>query len=164
MMLNSDNLIVTSIMTFTYSDILQVTGGTSAAGNAHQIWSTWFHLPSFWLADSLCNVFSAPFGISAPIGLVWKFSVGMHGVTYLVVIHLVFTFFIFQCSVFMSVIVLARVGYPLRTGVVGPFLMLCLFCVMFLVHMLCGSCTGRKRCFACGVNVFIVTNFVGKWI
>ena len=47
---------------------LQVTSGTSAAGNAHQIRSTWFHLPSFWLADSLCNVFSAPLGISAPIG------------------------------------------------------------------------------------------------
>ena len=75
---------------------LQVTGGTSAAGYAHQIRSTWYHLPSFWLADSLCNVFSAPFGISAPIGLVWKFSVGMHGVTYLVVIHLVFTFLYFN--------------------------------------------------------------------
>ena len=66
--------------------------------------------------------------------------------------------------VFMSVIVLARVGYPLRTGVVGPFLVLCLFCLTFLVHMLCGSCTGGKCCFACGVNVFIVTNFVRKRI
>ena len=60
--------------------------------------------------------------------------------------------------VFVSVIVLARVGYPLRTGVDGPFLVLCLFCVTFLVHMRCGSCTGGKSCFACGVNVFIVTN------
>ena len=110
------------------------------------------------------NVVSTPLGISAPIGFVCKFSVVMHGVTYLVVIHLVFTFLYSMWCVFMSVIVLAQVDYPLRTGVVGPFLVLCLFCLTFLVHMLCGSCTGGKCCFACGVNVFIVTNFVGKWI
>ena len=74
-----------------------------------------------------------------------------------------FYLFIFQCGVFMSVIVLARVGYPLRTGVVGPFLMLCLFCVTFLVHMLCGSCTGGMCHFLFGVNV-IATNLVEKWI
>ena len=35
-----------------------------------------------------------------------------------------------------------------------------LFCLTFLVHMLCGSCTGRKCCFACGANVLIVTNLI----
>ena len=102
---------------------MQVMGGTSAAGNAHQIRSTWFHLPPFWLADSLCNVVSAPFCISAPFGLVWKFSVGMHGVTYLVVIQLVFTFYISVWYVFVSVIILAWVGSQIahcRWPIGGP--------------------------------------------
>ena len=38
-----------------------------------------------------------------------------------------------------------------------------LFCLAFLLHMLCGSCTGGIVHFSCGVNVN-VTNFVGKWI
>ena len=66
---------------------------------ALQFWSTWFHLPSFWLADSLCIVFVAPFSISAPIGLVWKLSVGMHGIIYLMVIHF-FTILYFNVMCF----------------------------------------------------------------
>ena len=31
-----------------------------------------------------------------------------------------------------------------------------LFCLTFLVHMLCGSCTGGKCCFAYGVNVLML--------
>ena len=31
--------------------------------------------------------------------------------------------------------------------------------VHYIYAMLCGSCTGRKCCFACDVKVFIVTNF-----
>ena len=66
--------------------------------------------------------------------------------------------------VFMSVIVLARVSYPLRMGVVGPFLVLCMFCLLFFVHMLsCVSCTGGLCRFSCGMSV-IVTNFVGERI
>ena len=38
-----------------------------------------------------------------------------------------------------------------------------LFCLAFLVHMLCGYCMGWMCHFSCGVNV-IVTNFVIKWI
>ena len=51
---------------------LQVTGGTSVAGNAHQIRNIWLHLPSFWLVDSLCNVCSAPFWHFSPYWLGMK--------------------------------------------------------------------------------------------
>ena len=41
-----------------------------------------------------------------------------------------FYFYLFQCDVFPCLsIVLARDGNPLRTGAVGPFLMLCCFVV-----------------------------------
>ena len=39
-----------------------------------------------------------------------------------------------------------------------------MFCLILLVHMLCGSCTGGMCHFSCGVNVVIVTNFVRKGI
>ena len=39
-----------------------------------------------------------------------------------------------------------------------------LFCLAFLVYMFCGSCTEGMCHFSIGVNVFIVTNFVWKWI
>ena len=70
---------------------LQVEGGTRATGNVHQIRINWFHRLSFWLTDSLCNVFFCPFWHFypfwhfAPIGLEWKSFVGMNGVTYLLV-------------------------------------------------------------------------------
>ena len=44
----------------------------------------------------------------------------------------------------MSVIVLALVGYPPRTGVVGHLLMLCLFCLTFLVHNVCFVVSARE--------------------
>ena len=37
-----------------------------------------------------------------------------------------------------------------------------LFCLAFLVHIICSYCTGWICHLTCGVNV-IVTNFVGKW-
>ena len=76
-----------------------------------------------------------------------------------------FALFIFHGGVFsVSVIVLARNDFPLRTVAVGHFLMLCLFCISFFVYMLCGVfCTGVLCHFSCGVNV-INTSFIGEWI
>ena len=37
-----------------------------------------------------------------------------------------------------------------------------IICLTFLLHMLCGSCTGVMCHFSCGVNVVIVTSFVKK--
>ena len=62
----------------------------------------------------------------------------------------------------MSVIVLARDGFPLSTGALGPFLMLCLVLSFVFAHMLCGSCTGGMCHFSFGMNVVIATNYVGN--
>ena len=63
-----------------------------------------------------------------------------------------FYLFIFQCDVFPCLlIVLAWEGFPLRTGVVGPFLMTALFCHWFVVNMLDGSCTGAMLHLSSGV-------------
>ena len=137
---------------------LQVTGDTSVAGNAHQFRNTWFHLPSFWLADSLRNVFSAPFGISAPIGWVWKLECMVSHIFW----WCIFCFLLFYISmwcVFVSVVVLAQDGNRLRTGAVGPFLVLCLVLVLRYVY--------AWFVVPAAFHVFymlFVTNYVWKWI
>ena len=68
--------------------------------------------------------------------------------------------FVFKCGVFPCLSVLVLDGFPLRTGAVGSFLVLCLVFLTFLVHMHCGSCTGGKCHFSCAVNVVIVSIFV----
>ena len=143
------------------------------AGNADQILSTWFHLPSFWLADSLCNAFSAPFGISVPTCKVWTFSVRLHGVTYLMVINYIFTYLNFNVVCFhvcrvMSVCLSVCLGTGWfstlhRSSWSLPDVVPC-FCPSFLVHMLCGSCTKGICHFSYGVDILIFTNFVGKWM
>ena len=107
----------------------------------------------------------SPFGISALIGSVWKFCVGMYGVTYLLVMHfLVFAFLYFNVVCFMSVIVLARDGNPLRTGAVGPFLVLCLVLVLCYVYAWF-VVPAREGCAAFRVvYMLFVTNYVWKWI
>ena len=55
----------------------------------------------------------------------------MHGVTNLLVMHFSFLpFYISMWYVFMSVVVLAPDGNPLRMGAVGLFLVLCLVLVL----------------------------------
>ena len=62
--------------------------------------------------NSLCLFchFSDDLCFSASIGWVWKFFVGMHGVTYLLVMHFVvfLPFYISMLCVFMCVIVFVR--------------------------------------------------------
>ena len=67
---------------------LQMTSDTSRAGNAHQFRSTWFNLPSFSVGGFPLQCLFYPFWHLAPFGKVWKFSVGVHDITYLMVIHL----------------------------------------------------------------------------
>ena len=128
----------------------------SAAGNAHQIC-----FPFGW---RIHFVFSAPFGISAPMGYVWTFSVRVHGVTYLLLINLILIFLYFNVVCFSVCHCLGTEWFstshlsccPLP-GVVP------VFSYVFL-HMICSvSCTGGLCHLSCGVNV-IVTNFVGEWI
>ena len=105
-----------------------------------------FHLLSFWLANSLCNVFFWLYLAYQPL-----LACGMEGVTYL---------FIFPCGVFPCLSLYWHgTSHPLLTRAAGLFLVLCLVlsCVS-CTHMLCGSCTGGVCRFSCGMNV-IVTNF-----
>ena len=51
---------------------LQVTGGTSAAGNAHQIRSTWFHLPFFLVGGFTSQCLFGPFWHFSPYWLSMK--------------------------------------------------------------------------------------------
>ena len=87
------------------------------------------------------NVFSGHFGISAPISLLWKFSVV---VTYLMVIHLIFTF------LYLSVVRFTCLSLFWH-GMFFTLLGRCwtLFCLMFLVYMLCGSCERDVALFLC---------------
>ena len=52
----------------------------------------------------------------------------------------------------MSVIVLARVGNPLRTGVIGASWCCALFCHSCLVHMFGGSCKGGMCHLSSGIH------------
>ena len=110
--------IVISILTCAWYT-LQVTGGTSAAGKAHQIRSTCFHLPSFWRVDSLCNVFFQPLLAECDCWMLqWMVSQFRD--------QFYFYGFVNFCGVF-NVCLLSWHGRVLwlRTGVVGPFSMLC---------------------------------------
>ena len=144
---------------------LQVMGDTSVAGNAHQFRNTWFHLPSFWLADSLRNVF-LPLLAFRPLLAQYESSVLVCMVSH-ICWWCIFSFclFIFQCGVFfMSVIVLVRDGNPLRTGAVGPFLVLCLVLVLLYVYTWL-VVPAREGCAAFHVvYMLFVTNYVWKWI
>ena len=145
---------------------LQVTGDTSVAGNAHQFRNTWFYLPSFWLADSLCSVFSALFLAFQPLLAEWESSL-LECTESHIFWWCIFSFLPFYISmwcVFMSVIVLARDGNPLRTGAVGPFLVLCLVLVFRCMYAWF-VVPAREGCVAFRVVCMLfVTNYVWKFI
>ena len=126
--------ILISILTFTYSDSY---GGNSPAGNALQIQRTWFNLLSYLLANSLSNVFSTPFGIFSPYWLTMNLLCRNA-----------------WCHMFLMI-------YFLYFFILAPSWCCALFCLAFLVHRLCGSCTGGMFHFLCCVND-IVINFVGN--
>ena len=73
-------------------------------------------------------------------------------------------FYISMWCVFMSVIILARDGNPLRTGAVGPFLVLCLVLVLRYMYVWF-VVRAREGCAAFHVVCMLfVTNYVWKWI
>ena len=64
----------------------------------------------------------------------------------------------------MYVIVLARDGNPLRTGAVGPFLVLCPVLVLRYMYS-CFVVPAREGCAAFNmIYMLFVTNCVWKWI
>ena len=81
------------------------------------------------------------------------------GYVFCVLLH----FYISMWCVCMSVIVLAWDGYPLHTGDVSSFLVLCL--VLFLRYLYACVVPAREGCAAFhAVCMLFVTNHVWKWI
>ena len=105
---------------------LQVVGGTSAAGKSHQIRSTFFICFPFGLQIHFALSF-LPLLAFRPLLAKYESSLSEWMVSHIFLWYILFYLFIFQCGVFSCLlIVLARDGFPLRTGAVGPFLVLCL--------------------------------------
>ena len=92
--------------------------------------------------------------------------VGMHGVTYLLVMHfLLLPFYISMWCVFhVCPCLLIRDGGSLCTGAVGPFLVF--YLVLFLRYMCAWFVvSAREGCATFhAVYMLFVTNFVWKWI
>ena len=97
---------------------------------------------------------------------VWKFSVAMYCVTYLIMIHFILPFYVLMLCVSMSVIVCQCLSLSWH-AMVFHFARSCwllsgvVYCFVLCFLYTCGSCKWGMCHLLCGVNV-IVTNFVIK--
>ena len=160
-----ENSIMTSIMTFTFSDICK--------WRVTLVWQEM--LTSSGTPDFIC----LPFGWQIHFAMSFLPLLAFQPLlaeceSYLLecmVSHIfwwcIFCFLPFYISmwcVFMSVIVLARDGNPLRTGAVGPFLVLCLVLVLRYVYAWF-VVPAREGCAAFHVvYMLFVTDYVWTWI
>ena len=160
-----ENSIMTSIMTFTFSDICK--------WRVTLVWQEM--LTSSGTPDFICLPFGwqIHFAMSFLPLLAFRPLLAQYESSVLVcmVSHICwwcifcFCLLIFQCGVFfMSVIVLVRDGNPLRTGAVGPFLVLCLVLVLRYVYAWF-VVPAREGCAAFHVvYMLFVTDYVWTWI